>query len=94
MKVIQKHPLPRSGYGSLSLPHGARIVGMGLEGEHPFVYVEQPQGAYSYVYWEVIAVREGEPFADGMQVLGIFNDPSVPVQLPGRKVFVVGRING
>jgi hypothetical protein len=93
VKTIQKHPLPRSGFGSLALSHGSRIVGVGVEGENPFAYVEQPVGCYTYVHWEVQTVREGDSYADGMQLIGMFDDPGAPVGY-APKLFVVGCING
>jgi hypothetical protein len=94
VKVIQKHLLPQpGGFGSLCVSPDAKIVGVDHEGEQLFAYIESHASGYGYVYWEVQVVREGESYADGMQYLGMSNDPQSPVQVGG-KFFVVGRING
>jgi hypothetical protein len=96
MKTVQKYPLPTAGNGafnSLALQHGAKVVGIGYDNGWIAMYVEQAEWSSGSVYWEIQVVREGEQFADGMQVLGMAEDPNNPVGY-GLKLFVVGRING
>jgi hypothetical protein len=94
VKTIQKHPLPSTGtFSSLPLAPGAVVIGAGLDNGQAVVYVESQQWGSGHVYWEIQAVREGESYADGMQVLGMVDDPNMPANV-GYKLFVVGRING
>ncbi|MFM0165720.1 hypothetical protein PQR39_35490 [Paraburkholderia sediminicola] len=94
MKVIQKHPLPAVGaYGGLTLVPGAVVLGTSVDNAQAVMYVESPQWGSGYVYWEIQVVREGDPYADGMQALGMVDDPNMPAN-SGNKLFVVGRING
>jgi hypothetical protein len=94
VKVIQKHPLPLVGtHAILSLVPGAVVQGASIDNGQPVLYIESQAWNSACVYWEIQVMREGESYADGMNALGMVDDPNYPAN-SGHKLFVVGRING
>ena len=63
MKTIYKYPLPKRTYFTLSLPQGAEILTVQMQGDEPYLWaVVETDAPLQYRYFRMVGT--GHPFSD------------------------------